>query len=162
MGTHHQGSAREVKVLDAFIKMARALKAIGDRTEATLAEHELTETQFGILEALFHLGALRASDLGSKVLTSSANVTVLTDALTRKGLVKRRRCESDKRVVYVELTAKGREVIARVFPDHLKRMLEDFEPLTDEQLEVLAHLAKKVGTHTASLLRHLEEQRASH
>jgi MarR family 2-MHQ and catechol resistance regulon transcriptional repressor len=162
MGTHHQGNVREVKVLNAFIKMARALKAIGDRNEGRLAEAGLTETQFGILEALHHLGALRASDLGEKVLTSSANVTVLTDALTRKGLVKRRRCESDKRVVYVELTAKGHEVIERVFPDHLSGLLEDFAPLSDEELEVLAHLAKKVGVHTASLLRSLEGLRASH
>jgi len=153
MGTHHRGSAREVKVLDAFIKLARALRAINTRTEKLLAEHGLTETQFGILEALFHLGSLRASDLGSKVLTSSANVTVLADALGRKGWVKRRRCEADKRVVYVELTAKGRELIQQVFPEHVGHLLEDFAPLSDAELDVLAHLAKRLGVNTSSLSR---------
>src|ERR1700687_4768101 len=89
MGSHYRGTAEEVRALDAFIKLARAADSIGSRVSASITEAGVTERQFGMLEALFHLGPLHQCDLGQKLLRSGANMTLVVDNLEKRGLVRR-------------------------------------------------------------------------
>ncbi len=161
MGTHHRGSPREQKVLDAYIKLARAFRGLAERNTRRFADLGLIESQFGVLETLFHLGPQRASDLSAKVLTSFANVTVVVDGLARRGLAKRRRCLEDKRVVWVELTPKGRALTAKIFPQYLVALLEAFGAMSDEEIDALGQLSRKLGLHVASLKRERERERVA-
>ena len=59
------GTAR---ALDTFVKLRRAVNAIGARLNpALLKEHRLTETQFGVLEALHHKGPMAQARLCEKL-----------------------------------------------------------------------------------------------
>ena len=105
MGTHYRGQAREVRALDALIKLVRCTTALSARLEAPMREDGFTGNQFGLLETLLHLGPMEPCHLGPKLLTSRTNVVLLIDQLEERGLVRRKRIERDRRRVLIDLTA---------------------------------------------------------
>ena len=111
MGTHYRGGPAEVRALDLLIKLSRSASALSDRLEEPLREQGFSASQFGLLEALLHLGPLEPCELGPKLLTSRPNVVLLVDQLERRGLVRRVPVAHDRRRILVELTAKGRRAI---------------------------------------------------
>ncbi len=145
MGTKHQGSKREQLVLDAFIKLMRASHTIPARHNSKLLEVGLTNGQFGVLEAIYHLGPLNQRTIGQKILTSEGNITFIIDNLVKKSLVTRRQDPEDRRKSIIELTTEGEKFISDYFPTHLKNILHEFEDFTDEELKEFARLAKKAG-----------------
>ena len=145
MGTHHQGSETERIALDAFIKLRRAAESVSSRVNGHLADAGLTESQFGVLEALWHLGPLSQAVLARKILRSSGNLTLVVDNLEKRALVARSRESRDRRFVTVSLTPEGKELIRSLFPPHVQRIVAEFEHLTaDERIE-LARLCRKLG-----------------
>lgn len=145
MGTKHRGSVAERRALDLYIKVMRAANALADRAFNT-ADHEgLTPTQFGVLEALLHLGPLMPSQIAAKQLQSRNNVTSVLDALERSGYVERRRCPDDRRSIWVHLTPGGDSLIRRVFPRHLRAIVEAVSALTPHEQEAAGGLLRKLG-----------------
>lgn len=149
MGTHYRGSADEIRALDAYIKLMRAAESVFQRTNGYLAEHNLTPTQFAVLEALYHLGTLSQIELARKLLKSTGNITTVLQHLEARGLVCRQRCASDQRVVEVSLTDAGRAAIERILPDHVRRITADLSVLTPAEQETLAALCRKLGLREA-------------
>lgn len=145
MGTHYQGTKKEQKTLDAFIKLMRATESINNRLNRYHAEADITVSQFGVLEALYHLGPLNQKALGEKLLKSGGNITMVIDNLEKSGWVERRQDPSDRRSMLINLTPEGKKFIADYFPKHLDRIMEEFEVLSDEELEELARICKKLG-----------------
>ena len=97
MGTKYQGSDAEVRALDTYIKLTRAAQTVLDRTNRHLADHGLTTSQFGVLEALHHLGALSQIDVARKLLMSTANITTVMQNLEKAGYIRRERDPRDQR-----------------------------------------------------------------
>ena len=151
MPTHFKGTAREVRALDAFIKLTRASETMDARLAAGLARLGLTTGQLGVLEALLHLGPLPPSEIGRKLLRSGGNVTTVVDNLERRRLVRRRRDGQDRRVVTVELTAGGRRLIESVFPEHARAIAEAMGMLTAEEQEQLGEICRKLGRGVAKM-----------
>lgn len=145
MGTHHQGSEAERVALDAFIKLRRAAESVSNRVNRHLADAGLTESQFGVLEALWHLGPLSQAVLARKILRSSGNLTLVVDNLEKRGLVARSRESRDRRIVNVSLTREGDALIGSLFPLHLQRIVAEFERLSSEERIELARLCRKLG-----------------
>ena len=146
MGTHYKGSSREVRALDAYIKLIRATESITARLSQQLRrESDLTLSQFGTLEALLHLGDMSQSELGQKLLKSSGNITMVVDNLEKRELVQRCRDTGDRRVVMVRLTAVGHQLIAAIFPAHACAITAEMEHLPAAEIEELGRLCKKLG-----------------
>ncbi len=145
MGTRHQGTKEEVAALDCFIKLMRAASSVSSAVHKHLASERLTESQFAVLEALHHLGPLSQTTLSQKILKSGANITTVVDNLESRGLAERKRDSSDRRVVFVHLTAQGREVIQRLFPIHAKKITETMSKLDIREQHVLGALCRKLG-----------------
>jgi MarR family 2-MHQ and catechol resistance regulon transcriptional repressor len=145
MGTHYHGTSREVLALDGFIKLMRATDSIS----AHLARHTeaagLTPGQFGVLEALLHLGPMSQRDLGAKLLRSGSNVTMVLGNLERRRLVRRTRRTDDRRAIEVALTADGRRLIADLFPKHARRITRLFGALSSRDQKRLGALCKTLG-----------------
>ena len=149
VGTHHQGSPDEVRALDAFIKLSRAHDTVGQAVNRNLADAGLTVSQFGTLEALFHLGPLSQREVGGKILKSSGNITLVIDNLEKRGLVRRVACPTDRRVTKLNLTEAGRTLTARIFPAHLREIVGTMAVLTSAEQTELARLTKKLGRASA-------------
>lgn len=149
MGTHFKGTDRERLTLDTFIKMTRASESVTIRLNRHLSEHGLTLSQFGVMEALLHLGPQNQRALGEKLLKSGGNITMVIDNLVRNKMVTRRRNPADRRAVLVDLSEKGREFITDLFPQHLDRILEEFSILTPDEMRELGRLCRKLGLQEA-------------
>jgi MarR family 2-MHQ and catechol resistance regulon transcriptional repressor len=145
MPTHHRGSRREVRALDAFIKLTRAGDSLEQRLQPPIGDEGLTMGQFGVLEALHHLGPLSQCEIGRKLLRSNANVTTVIDNLEKASLVRRERSAEDRRVVHVHLTVEGRARIARVFPAHARRVADLMSALAPAEQRELGRLCRKLG-----------------
>ncbi len=148
MPTHYAGDEATRDALDAFIKLSRARKMLSQRTGALLVEYGLTESQLGTLEALYYLGPMCQSDIGSKLLVTDGNVTMIVNNLEKRGLVSRQRNGQDRRQVRVCLTEKGQELIAELFPKHAKNIADLMRILSPLEQERLGHLCKILGRQT--------------
>jgi len=145
MPTHYRGDPRTVLALDTFIKFTRAANALENRLVRRGNMEELTLSQFGVLETLFHLGPLCQGAISAKLLRSTGNITLVLDNLEKRGLVERKRETSDRRQVTISLTPSGQELIQAIFPRQAAGIAEELDVLTPvEQLE-LGRLCKKLG-----------------
>lgn len=133
------------RALKLYVVFARAANAVNRRVQDEIEGHDLTLTEFGILEALYHKGPLLLGDVQKKILLSSGGVTYTVDRLADKGLVERRECQTDRRARYAALTPRGEALIARIFPDHARRIEETLGALTAREQEELTATLRKLG-----------------
>ena len=98
MGTHFKGSKSATRALDTYIKLVRAAESVLSRVHRQTTG-DLTVSQFGVLEALHHLGPMHQRKIGSKLLKSGGNITMVIDNLERRGLVERHRNQNGSAAV---------------------------------------------------------------
>lgn len=144
MGTRYRGSNEEINALNAFIKLQRAAESVSTRVHAVLPAG-LTVTQFGVLEALYHIGPLCQGELAEKLLRSGGNLTLVVDNLEKAGHVVRERDPADRRFVVVKLTDSGTAFISRLLPQVVANVSREMNRLSSTELLDLGRLCKKVG-----------------
>ncbi len=132
--------------LSTFVKLRRAANTVTARLNPVLLkEHGLTESQFGVLEALWHLGPMPQARLCEKLLVSGSNLTTVMDNLERDGLVRRDPNPEDRRAHLVRLSEKGKAVVAAAFPPHARRVTALLGALTAAEQRELGRLCRKLG-----------------
>ena len=145
MPTHYAGPDATVLALDTMIKLTRATNTLMARLARRNTQGELTESQFGTLEALYHLGSMSQTEICGKLLKSSGNTTLVVDNLEKHGLVQRHRDEHDRRVIMVQLTDAGHDLIATIFPQHAEAVADELSVLTADEQRQLGELCRKLG-----------------
>jgi MarR family 2-MHQ and catechol resistance regulon transcriptional repressor len=128
-----------------WLVLMKAYHALAARAEESLnlSETGLGDSDFRVLEALLSKGPLPVNTIGPKVWLTPGSISVAVDRLEKKKLVKRRTTD-DRRVRLVELTAKGRELVAKTFERHAAAM-EKASSLSKEERLNLLELLKKLG-----------------
>jgi len=90
-------------------------------------------------------GRMRMHDLAARVVLSRYNVTRLADRMESEGLIKRERCEEDRRGAYCVLTPQGRALRRRMWPVYKGEIDACFGAhLTLEEARALAAMLEKV------------------
>ena len=145
MKKSYQGSIEEIRALSTYVKLMRATESVTARIHRHLADVGLTISQFGVLDALFHIGPLNQGEIGKKILKTSGNITMIVDNLEKRGLVKRTRIAEDRRVVSVQLTENGHLLMKKVFPKHAAIVAEKMGVLSSSEQDKLGRLCKKLG-----------------
>ena len=140
---YHNLPPDQRNALSVYVKLLRAANQATARIHGHLKDDNLTFSQFGVVEALYHLGPLTHGELGQKILKSNANLTTVVDSLEKKFLVVRDRSGADRRKVTVHLTESGRELIARVFPRHAEVVARELAFLGDAEKSTLASILRK-------------------
>lgn len=141
----------ESTALKLWVVLARAQAAVARHAEADVAGHGLTIAEFGILEALYHRGPLMLGDLQRKILVSSGGITYLVDRLEGRGLVERQACPSDRRARFAALTAEGKALVERIFPEHARVIARALGGLTASEQGRATALLRQLGTVAAAL-----------
>ena len=142
-------SPAQDRALKLFIVLTRAFDSVRKRMEEYHELHEVTPTEFGILEALYHKGPLLLGDLQKKILLSSGGVTYTVDRLAEKGLVERQDCPGDRRARYAALTGKGSALMRDVFPRHAAEIERLLAGLSGREQDEAIALLRKLGLHAA-------------
>lgn len=111
-----EGLAGELKKRGPFesreeemvLNLLRTNDRLQDAYGRFFQDHGLTSSQYNILRILRGEGRmLPMVDVAGRMVVQAAAVTRIVDGLEKLGFVCRRRCESDRRVIFVEATAKG-------------------------------------------------------
>jgi MarR family transcriptional regulator, 2-MHQ and catechol-resistance regulon repressor len=145
MSSQFNGSQKIKEALNSYIKLIRSAESLSSRINLELSEYGLTESQFGVLDALLHLGPMKHKEIGKKILKSGGNITMVINNLERRELVQRKRGEQDKRQFIIHLTLKGKNKILDTLPHISKSIKKHFEILNKEEKKELQRLCKIVG-----------------
>lgn len=157
MPTHHQGTEEERLALDLIIKLSRAAYAVNNRMMCGIVGSGITSSQFGVLDALYHLGPMTLGGVARKHLKSPNNITSVVGTMERSGLVERKRCDKDRRVTYLSITDKGKEIFEGLWRGHVHRVVAAASVLSPEEQCQLASLCKKLGLGNQCPEAELEE-----
>lgn len=133
--------------LRLWVVMNRAQRSIEEALQEQVESHGLSFTEFAVLEALLHKGTLPIGEIGQRVLLTSGSMTYVIDKLERRGLIRRRACAEDRRIVYAELTEDGRALIDVVFHEHAALLRDLMRGLDVEDMEMAAGLIKQLGLY---------------
>ena len=106
-------------------------------------QHELTQTQFAILEVLYSKGELLVGEIQKLILSTPGNVPYVINNLIKKGYVIKVNVESDKRCSRISLTPAGKEKIMEILPAHDNLLTEKFELLAASEKDELLSLIFK-------------------
>jgi MarR family 2-MHQ and catechol resistance regulon transcriptional repressor len=133
--------------LDLYIALNRAGQWINAHADRDIKRNGLNRTEFGVLELLYHKGSQPLQQIGGKVLMSSGNITYVVDKLEQKNLVKRRASTEDRRLIYAEITDKGKLLIDEKFPEHVQVIEQAVNGLSFEEKMAVSQLLKKLGKY---------------
>ena len=145
MGTKYKGTKKELNALNSLIKITRAADSVRSRVVSAIGTNEITESQFYVLDALYHSAPLTQKDIGEKVFRSGGNITLVIDNLEKQGYVKRVRGKEDRRYFSVHLTKLGKKLMDKLFPKFLSAVMDEMNILRDEEHRELQRLSKKIG-----------------
>jgi DNA-binding MarR family transcriptional regulator len=87
---------------------------------------------------------ISVSELSDKMGVTPGAITQFIDKLVEKGMVERIEDPKDRRVVRVKLTGKAKTKFQKMRDFHFERMTASFKGLSDEELQQLAGLVKKI------------------
>jgi len=133
--------------LQLVIALGRALQALERAVRPYLTASGLGLTEFAVLEVLYHKGALPLGDIRDRILLTGASTTYVVKKLEERALMRRRTCAEDQRIVFGELTPKGRALIDEVFPVHVERLQRAMVGLSVSQKREASRLLRALGLH---------------
>lgn len=135
----------QLRALNTYTKLMRCSETVTARLHQHLSRVGLTSSQFGVLEALHHLGPLCMKDLSQKLLKTGGNLTMVVNNLEKRALVTRQLNRVDRRYVTVDLTETGQSLIRKVLPMHGETAVNLFSNLKPTEMTHLGDLLKKLG-----------------
>jgi MarR family transcriptional regulator, 2-MHQ and catechol-resistance regulon repressor len=140
------GGMQDTSGVHVWLVLVKAFHALAAHAEENLSASRtsLGDSDFRVLEVLLHKGPLPVNTIGPKVWLTPGSISVAVDRLEKKALVKRRNTD-DRRVRLVDLTAKGRALITKIFREHAAAMEEVVGVLSKEERLILLRLLKKLG-----------------
>ena len=145
MPTKFAGTEEERRALDLFIKLSRASESVAGQISKAMGPSGVTVSQFGVLDALYHLGPLPLGELAKKHLRSPNNMTTVIDTMEKHGWVERQRCPGDRRIVKAVLTCDGRALFESLWPANLAAIVSAMSVLTPAKQLELAALVRELG-----------------
>ncbi len=132
--------------LSTWVKLARAFATVNKKADRNIRKFNVTQTQFGVIECLGHLGEMPIGTLCNKMLTSGGNMTYVIDNLEKNGVVERLLNPKDRRTYIVKLSKKGNEIFQDLFIKHAGYIESVFSVLNEQEQKTLGELLKKLGT----------------
>lgn len=109
-----------------------------------MSKFDLSMPQFNILRILRGANqAINVNTVKERMIEKSPNTTRLMDKLIEKELINRIRCEKDRRVVYVEISSKGLEILAEIDISFDNNSFFT-DKLNDDEAETLSNLLDKL------------------
>ena len=145
MATHYKGSPKEVNILNSYIKLVRAFESISSRLYMKLDKEGLTESQFYLLDVLYHCGPMKQKELGKKIFRSEGNITMVVNNLEKRKLIKKKQNPDDIRIYIIKLKTEGKELYEKVFPKFLNAMIREFEGIKEKEHKEFQKVCKKIG-----------------
>ncbi len=128
--------------IKALINIRYTSNWLGGIIDKKFAKYGLSTQQYNVLRIL--RGAKKSipvSEVKSRMVEKTPNTTRLMDKLLSKELISRSRSEMDRRVVYVEITTKGLDLLKAIPTDDDEHILQN---ITEEEAVELNRILDKL------------------
>ena len=101
---------------ETFLNLQRTADRLLAGEAEVLARHDLTPPQYNVLRILRGAGdqGLPCNQIADRMVTADPDITRLLDRLETKRLVRRQRCQEDRRQVHCWITAEGLALLDRL------------------------------------------------
>ena len=129
----------------AVIGIMRASNLLVGDLKKTLKNYPINVTEFAVMEFLYSKGEKSIQEIRDRILLASGSATYVVDNLEKKGYVNRKVSQKDKRVTYIKLTKIGENLMDDIFPIHKINTKKIFDDLTEEELDTLKEILKKIN-----------------
>lgn len=131
--------------LETFLNLLRTHNMIAAAPGRLMKRHGLSSAQYNILRILQASSGkgLPCLEIVQQMVTRVPDITRLVDRLADAQLVERNRSESDRRVVMISITPKGREVVEDIREPLLDTHRQNLGHMTEEELSQLNQLLVK-------------------
>ena len=137
--------------VEAILNIIRTNDQFENRFGRLFREYGLTNSQYNVLRILRGEGKpLPSLEIADRMVHVVPAITGLIDRLEKQGFVTRQRCTEDRRVVYIDITAKARKV--------LKKM---DKPLQQLHHQLIGHLSRRELQELSKLLSKARESLSS-
>ena len=129
--------------LRAYAVTSHALERLVDtRGGLPLGEHFLL-----VQVARGPESGIRPTDLAARSLLTKSGLTRAVDRLERDGLVERTACPTDGRGSHIVLTPRGKHLLKRSAPAHIRAIAKHFaDPLSAQQLVGLTAALERIAS----------------
>ncbi|GIF10746.1 MarR family winged helix-turn-helix transcriptional regulator [Actinoplanes teichomyceticus] len=121
----------ENDLVERWRSLLTSYNEVAGHLERALSEsHDLTLSEYETLDRLttHECDKRRMQDLADTMYLSQSALSRTVSRLVKNGLVERTHCEADRRGVFVELTAAGRQRWAQARRTHLAVLAEHLRP----------------------------------
>ncbi len=142
---------------ESFLHLLRT----GDEAFRVVSEHlfthQISQGRFSVLMQLLReeegcaTPTHSPAELADRIGVTRATMTGLIDTLERDGLVKRDPAASDRRMMNVRVTDKGRKLMAEILPGHFQRIAKLMSSLSESERKTLVKLMTKVQSRASSM-----------
>jgi DNA-binding MarR family transcriptional regulator len=109
--------------------------------------HTISKQQFLLLHTLHLNQRMTISELAEQLYLSPSATTIAINRLVRDGNILRTRDESDRSVVWVELTEKAHEMVIQLRSRRKTVLRSMFSNLTEEEIAQFLAITRKMLTH---------------
>ncbi|MFE0688033.1 MarR family transcriptional regulator [Streptomyces sp. JH002] len=132
---------------DAFIRMHE--KLIGRLSRRVQEDSGMSPSDYIVLAKLTEAGErMRFMDLAKLVEWEKSRMSHQITRMAKRGLVAKEECPDDGRGAFIVATPAGHRAIEEAAPTHVAHVRRLFiEALTQEELDTLARISKRVLTH---------------
>jgi DNA-binding MarR family transcriptional regulator len=121
----------------AFTGVVYVASVAEKHLETRLEPHQVSVPQFRVLRALRNAPAgIRVYDLREYLIDAKSDVSRLVDRMQKMGLVKRKKDDSDKRIIRVKITVKGLSKLNSIDKEE-KDFYLPLDRLTEQQARML-------------------------
>ena len=129
--------------LKAFINLKYTANWLSSMENEYFKPFGISPQQYNILRILRGAGQkMKVQIVKERMVERAPNTTRLMDKLCEKDLISRKRCEEDRRVVYVEITKDGLQLLTDI--DNAPERLNLVDNLSDEEAVQLSNLLDKM------------------
>ena len=123
----------------AMINIKYTANWMGQMINGALKKYKISIQQFNVLRIL--RGAkdpISVNEVRDRMVEKTPNITRLMDKLLEKEYIQRFRCEDDRRVVYVEISQGGLDILQKLEDNKVVEAMPPFmENITEEEAKVI-------------------------
>lgn len=137
----------------AFLAFMRAACEIFHASEGHFARYGTSCGRFAVLALLNRdpSRSLSPSRIADACGVTRATITGLLDGLETEGLIRRERAAGDRRSLQVRLTRAGEAFLARVLPDHFRRIAALMAGVGERDRAALRRIASRLAEGATAL-----------
>ena len=126
----------------AFINIKYTANWLSSKENEYFKPYGISPQQFNILRILRGAAKpIKVQLIKERMIERAPNATRLMDKLCDKKLIERERCEHDRRVVYINISDQGLQLLAKIDADINMTFIDN---LTEEEAKTLSDLLDKI------------------